>query len=105
MKIAAPLFDDGEEELLTAALVLLASMFVGRHAIQLSKTMEIDRDFCCMVGIRMRHSGRWKDQIYEDWLQGKDGDYRFIIDTLIAAGYVSGRTNRNGKYKIRLIGF
>ena len=101
MKLAMRVVGNEDEELLNAALVLFASMFVGRHAIKISKALEINRDFCCVVGIRMRHAGRWNNQIYKDWVREDSGDIYFSIDALIAVGDISGRTDRNKEFKIR----
>ncbi len=103
-EIAEPLVGSDDEEILNAAIVLLASMFVGRHAIRISKATGIDRQFCVWVGLRMRHSGRWKNEIYEDWLHESDGDFRLALDTFIAVGDVSGRMH-NGELKVKLGGF
>ena len=99
---AEALFGTEDVEQLDAAIVLLASYQVGHHAIRISQVTGIDRQFCVWVGMRMRHSGRWKEQIYKDWLEKESGDILFVIDALIAVGDVSGYTPKDGKWRVRL---
>lgn len=86
-----------------AAMVILASIYVGRHAIRISKAIQVDRLFCVRVGVRMRSAGRWRDEIYEEWIDEEwideeMGILRFSLDALTAAGMVNCR---RGKYKAR----
>ena len=97
-----PIVDDvidvGETELRNAALVILGSAFVGRHAIRISKAMRIDRHFCVTVGIRMRSAGRWNNKIYDEWLNDQDGTLQFILDAMVASNQLRCY---HGKYYIR----
>ena len=70
-----------------AAMVCLASVYVGPNIKRISKLLRVPRRWVAKYSKNLRNNKVWVgNRVYGDWLNKKDGGISFCCDVCVAAG-------------------